>query len=501
MTLSVLFIIIAILAAIWFIYYFLFRQSEPFENEPKWLDGVDVIYWINLDRSKDRRRWMEKLLDNPVFQDIPNERISAIDGKKTGLIESMLNGNKSNLASDSEYGCFLSHLETIKKLSESNYKTAIIFEDDMTLDLKPYWKNNMKNVISNAPEDWDIIQLCYNSVDNTKQFLKEEYTKNKANGELKGAYAYLINKKAATKLMNNILQNEKYNLDPNIHHSSDVYLYSVLNSYVYKYPMFIYKTDNDSTIHSEHLTGHELNKMAILDIYNKNDKVVFIIPSTSRNMNYKHAESCSLLKTLYASLRKLETTSKYTFLIGTDDDDEFYNDNIDNIKTRLPDNFKFHILNNYDKSYVCIVNQLADIAINKYGADYIYVFADDLDVYDLSFIEKDFLLYFKKNGGLSLGWGIDENWPDICTHPFVSKMHVNNLGYFYPSSIKNVGCDDWIQKVYETLGKMVKSKTAVIKNTIGSKDVKRYDVSNVNVNSKEFVSMVNSAVQTLRSKN
>jgi hypothetical protein len=218
------------------------------------------------------------------------------------------------------------------------------------------------------------------------------------------------------------------------------------------------------------------------------DKVVFIIPSTSRNMNYKDVDSCSLLKILYNSLNDFDI-SKYTFLIGTDDDDEFYNNNIDALKSRLPKNFNFHVLNNYDKSYVCIVNQLADIAISDYDAKYIYVFADDLEVYDLDFIQNEFIPYFKANGNFGLGWGVDEDNIGLCTHPFVGRKHVELLGYFYPPSIKNWFCDNWIQNTYEELNKIVKTKDPVIRNAIGAGDAKRYDVSMIDDNKlKELVS-------------
>jgi hypothetical protein len=230
----------------------------------------------------------------------------------------------------------------------------------------------------------------------------------------------------------------------------------------------------------------------------ENKKTVFIIPSTSRNMNYKDIESCSLMKILYASLKKLDT-SKYTFLIGTDDDDEFYNNNVDALKSALPANFHFHSLNNFDKSYVCIVNQLADIAIVEYNADYIYVFADDLEVYDLNFIETDFIPYFKANGDLCLGWGIDENNLNLCTHPFVSKYHVQRLGYFYPSAIKNWYCDNWIQYTYEKLDKIVKTKKNVIKNVIGAGDKKRYDISMVK--EEKLNELVSSSVDVLKGIN
>lgn len=232
----------------------------------------------------------------------------------------------------------------------------------------------------------------------------------------------------------------------------------------------------------------------------EDDKVVFIIPSTSRNMNYKDINSCSLLKILYGSLKNFDT-SKYTFLIGTDDDDEFYNNNnnLDVLKSTLPKNFHFHSLNNFDKSYVCIVNQLANAAIAEYKADYIYVFADDLEVYDLNFIENDFIPYFKENGDLCLGWGIDETNLKLCTHPFVSKYHVQRLGYFYPSAIKNWYCDNWIQYTYEKLDKIVKTKTNVIKNVIGAGEKKRYDISMVK--EEKLNGLVSISVDVLKGNN
>jgi GR25 family glycosyltransferase involved in LPS biosynthesis len=269
-TLRLMGITLVLLIISLFVYCFIFSKSiskENFTDNNQWLDGVDIIYWINLDRSVDRKEWMEQLFQDIVFQGVPNQRISGIDGKNPNNIDNLLKNNRMEGVTDSEYGCFLSHLAAIRKFAESSNKTALFFEDDMTLDLKPYWKTNLKNIIENAPKDWEIIQLGYNSVDNTRKFLDDDYTKNPANGELKGAYAYLMNNSSAKRFIKSIDNSGKYDLDPKIHHSSDVYLYTVLNTHVYKYPMFIYKTDNDSTIHSGHLSGHELNKRAILEIY------------------------------------------------------------------------------------------------------------------------------------------------------------------------------------------------------------------------------------------
>lgn len=252
-------IVLAILNALWFIYYFFFRQSEPFENKTKWLDGVDVIYWINLDRSEDRKTWMEKLFEDPVFQDIRNERISAIDGKKHGLIDSFLDiPKKQDGHTDVVYACLLSHLNAIRQFNNSSHDIALIAEDDICLDFQQYWKTPIKKVIDNAPNDWDIIQLYYFVGDD---FLKKEYTLN-VNSEYPSAVAYLINKKGSKKIIHGLYVNNKYKLKMEHPHSADNYIYRELTSYVYKYPYITHRTENDSTLHQEHVdTIHTPFKM------------------------------------------------------------------------------------------------------------------------------------------------------------------------------------------------------------------------------------------------
>ena len=130
---------------------------------------------------------------------------------------------------------------------------------------------------------------------------------------------------------------------------------------------------------------------------------------------------------------------------------------------------------------MCIVNQLADKAIKDYNAEYLSIFADDLNVYELDYI-KNFTDYFENNGDICLGWPIDESNEKIATHPFLHKKHVELLGYLYPKEIKNWYCDDWITGVYTKLGKIIKSDKPVFKNTLLAKESKesnRYTIAPV----------------------
>ena len=88
--------------------------------------------------------------------------------------------------------------------------------------------------------------------------------------------------------------------------------------------------------------------------------------------------------------------------------------------------------------------------------------------------------YFKKNGNLCLGWGIDENNLHVCSQPFIAKAHVEILGYLYPPDIKNWYCDNWIQNTYEKMGKLIKTESGVMKNLISASEKNRYDISVIN---------------------
>jgi len=227
-----------------------------------YLNGIDIIYWINLDRSPDRKNYMEKMFQDKVFDAIPNKRIAAIDGKNSDNIHSILE-IEHKTSTDYEYACLLSHLESIRTFNNSNYDIALIMEDDATLEFKKYWKKTIKEIINNAPSDWEIITLCYIINDAHPYHDWNKINNDYSDIMASSALSYLINKKGSSKIIN-ATYNNRYRLNQNTPHRSDFYIYDYLKTYVYKYPMFIYKTDNDSTIHEDHLDLHKKNKERIV---------------------------------------------------------------------------------------------------------------------------------------------------------------------------------------------------------------------------------------------
>lgn len=240
------------------------------------LDGVDVIYWINMERSTDRRTYMENLLADPAFDGIPKQRIPAIDGRTQNVIQHFVM-KRQERCSDIEYACFLSHLETIRKFAEEETKgsttghiepsssrdVALIMEDDVSLDFRKYWTKSIREIIDSAPNDWDIILLSY--MTSPEKIPQQDFVL--AYGHYFSAAAYLINRKSAQKFMRDTYRGGKYHLDDSARHVADEYPFHKMRAYVYKHPYFIYKANNDTTLlHQGSLNFHESSRKHIEDV-------------------------------------------------------------------------------------------------------------------------------------------------------------------------------------------------------------------------------------------
>jgi GR25 family glycosyltransferase involved in LPS biosynthesis len=206
------------------------------------INGINHILWVNLDRSHDRKIYMENIFSKI---NIPNTRISAIDGKNYNLTESTNLFHKMN---NCEIATTLSHIKAISFLQKLDGNYFCICEDDIALDNIKYFTNDLNDIILKAP-NFDILLIT--KIYNTK--LEELYTK-----WISGIYStacYIISKKG----IDNFINHSSYNKDNNnfnIMHPisvADHYIYNYVNTYVYKYN-FINTLDATSLIHPEYLS-------------------------------------------------------------------------------------------------------------------------------------------------------------------------------------------------------------------------------------------------------
>lgn len=102
-----------------------------------------------------------------------------------------------------ELGCYLSHIECLKEFIASEYNYALILEDDATID------KNLLSILSQATafsKDWNMLRLS--TVNSGKWFPVRKIGDHSLSVCLtreKGAGGYLVDKKAAKKMVQKLL--------------------------------------------------------------------------------------------------------------------------------------------------------------------------------------------------------------------------------------------------------------------------------------------------------
>lgn len=163
------------------------------------------IYLINLERSADRL----KAADHHFGAiGLAFERIDAIDASKINLAnypvdrEAFQRTHGRSVIRPGEIGCYFSHLKALRIFIESDKRFGLIFEDDALPE------NRLLAVLETLcswPDDWDIVSLFHFHRGGPVVLRKtEEFSLAVHLGHISSAAAYLVNKKAALQLINDL---------------------------------------------------------------------------------------------------------------------------------------------------------------------------------------------------------------------------------------------------------------------------------------------------------
>lgn len=109
---------------------------------------MNVVY-INLDRSADRRAYMESQLKD----------LGLSATRFTGIsepFEDLLIGQLDKSLTVGEQGCLLSHLNVAKQYGDD---ITLILEDDTDLSLMKQWDFTLDELVSKLPANWEVVQL------------------------------------------------------------------------------------------------------------------------------------------------------------------------------------------------------------------------------------------------------------------------------------------------------------------------------------------------------
>jgi glycosyl transferase family 25 len=223
------------------------------------LIDIPRIYYINLERSKDRNIFMQKNFNDFGIKEFL--RIDAIDGKTENL---------NNYLHDTDLGlnsyeicCTLSHLKAIEIFLESKEEYAIICEDDLDISISENWNFKWTDFFKLLPKNLEIIQLTLST---RKSMDINFHIHNRTFWDF-GVTCYLIKRSYAQKITDYYKVGNKYDFKKykktliydkeNLEFFStekfptpEEIIYTINRENVYSMPIFSYKTDQNSLLHS-----------------------------------------------------------------------------------------------------------------------------------------------------------------------------------------------------------------------------------------------------------
>ena len=180
-TLKILIAVFLILVSIFIIMTTGLATTQPTTKKLQHRTTTTPIYWINLDKSKDRMEWMSNMFNSLDLGN--NHRVAAHDVSSTWwswqigtllfhpLIKLIPRSAKSNQYEDhssfkyyyTEAACLLSHLTAIKQAyDDDENEHALILEDDAQLSTDFF--QNLQSLLKSAPPGWKVLQLSTSNV-------------------------------------------------------------------------------------------------------------------------------------------------------------------------------------------------------------------------------------------------------------------------------------------------------------------------------------------------
>lgn len=166
-----------------------------------------LVFVINMKDSVERRAFMEKQL---IALKLPFRFIGAVNGREMEPAEQQQSYNRrrhrlcfGKELEPAEIGCLLSHREIYRIIRDENISTAVILEDDVTLE-PDFAEIIQKLAQSDIP--WDIVRFIgspkiYNRPRRKITALSDKYSLERIMSAHGGAYAYMVRQKAADVLL------------------------------------------------------------------------------------------------------------------------------------------------------------------------------------------------------------------------------------------------------------------------------------------------------------
>lgn len=183
--------------------------------------------------------------------------------------------------------------------------------------------------------------------------------------------------------------------------------------------------------------------------------IAILIPTTSRMRPWRRPDETYLfIHTLSTFKATYNPAHTYGFYIGIDADDFIFGNrkNLEFFANFVAHELKnttitFQYMKGIQKGHLTAMwNELFNTALAD-GFEYFYQTGDDIIFKTVGWVDAC-LAVMNRTNDIGLTGPINNN-PRILTQSFVSKKHKEIFGFFFPPSIINWCCDDWINWVYQ----------------------------------------------------
>lgn len=145
------------------------------------MQSIDKIFFINLDRCRERREHFYKQCEIHKIPLDKVERISAVDGMKHSFHpteqkmfkRANYHLNPENITKKI-MGNQLSHFNTLKDIIAKNYKYSLIVQDDVVF--REGFVKFVTEMIVNLPGNSEIVNLSLHKKADGKEFIEWDFT-------------------------------------------------------------------------------------------------------------------------------------------------------------------------------------------------------------------------------------------------------------------------------------------------------------------------------------
>lgn len=231
------------------------------------------IYYINLDRSGERNNTIKNSLDK---LNVDYHRISGIDMNNItrdkyskGIIDGVqytIKQNKTYNPKSKEIAIILSHLKALHEIIKNGDEIAIIMEDDISFQYVSDWNKQIKNIISSAPSDWNIIKMHSSSknrlVKNISLCKRGVLYDKIVNTDLQSAMCYIIKQDAAKQITSRYFVDNIYKFPyQNEHCVCECIMFSIPNVYMYTLPLICSIENNVTCCGNYNIADSQSNKL------------------------------------------------------------------------------------------------------------------------------------------------------------------------------------------------------------------------------------------------